>query len=176
MTQDPNRAAMREALAALPADVREQAVDAVADELRGELDILLNARGALHRNLLAGDSYIAIHDDDLKILPEAATVAAAAYAAFPNPVSVLSGLVVLVFRYLRKQVRLTLLQGLALKAIDEHTPAGATLAEIEQSVPAEFAGVPLKAALDELQRLRKEDGTEAKLIEQKGDRYYALDV
>lgn len=175
MATDPNWQALLEALSALPQTAREPAAHAIAAELRKDLDVLRDSRGAIHGDLLLSGDYFAVHDDDLKFLSEAAAVAAAAYAAFPSPASVVSGLVVLLFRYWRKRVRLTQTQALVLQAIDAQTPRGATLDELRHGLPAP-AQAHVAEALRSLMAARKEDGTEAKLVEERDGRYFALDV
>jgi hypothetical protein len=177
MTTDQVRAAILDALSPLPVEVRQEAADAFilsrAEELRDQFDI----KHGVYGDLFDSDTYYAVHDDDLKLLTEAAVVAAAAYAAFPNPVSVIAGLVVLVFRFRRKRIRLDSNQAVVLRAIAAQGPSGITLKDLLPSLPESLRQEGLVATIiTGLTKARKDDGSSAKLLEQEHDRIYAVDI
>ena|ERR1700730_3153040 len=177
MTIDQVRAAILDALSPLPAEVRQEAADAFilsrAEEFRDQLDI----KHGVFVDLFDSDTYYAVHNEDLKLLTEAAAVAAAAYVAFPNPVSVIAGLVVMLFRLRRKRIRLDSNQAIILRAIAAQGPSGITLKDLLPGLPESLRQEVLVATIiTGLAKARKDAGSSAKLLEQEGDTIYAVDI
>jgi len=166
-----------EALSVLPEVRREEEAKALASFLAQEFASSIKTRGLIEADIFNRTNYYVIHDDDLKLLSEAAPVAAAVYAAFPNPVAIAAGLIVFLFRYRRKRVRLNLDQAIALRAIDQSGTTGATIGELMQRLPPHLRDeVIIAPVLESLIAVRREDGTLAKVLEMQDHRYFALDV
>src|SRR5215813_13032168 len=112
------------------------------------------------------DAYYAIHNDDLNLLKEATTVAAACYALLPNPVSVIGGLVVLLFRYRRKRAELTGHQGIVLQTLKGAPSSGWTIVDLQQRLPLkhQLSVSEIESILTSLQSVIKTDGTKTAFV------------
>jgi hypothetical protein len=177
VAQDQVLQCIIDSLSALPESKRNEEANAVAAFMASEFASFSDRKNAVNVDLFDSKTYYAIHDDDLKLLTEAAPVAAAVYAAFPNPASVIAGLVVFLFRYRRKRVRLDRDQAITLLALKESGKKGLTITELLPHLPLELRKEAIvKPVLQSLIAARRDDGTLAKLVEQDSDRYFGLDV
>jgi len=124
------------------------------------------------------DAYYAIHNDDLNFLKEATTVAAACYALLPDPVSVIGGLVVILFRYRRKRAKLTGHQGIVLQTLKGAPPAGWTVADLQQRLPLKhlLSASEIKSILTSLQSIIKTDGTKTAFVGEEHGLWRVIDV
>jgi hypothetical protein len=146
-------------------------------EMESELDSDPEHRN-VNRALNETDIYYAIHNSDLNLLKEAASVAAACYALLQNPVAIIGGLVVLLFQYRRKRVRLTGEQGVVLKTLKAAVPPGWSIEQVSSLLPfnRELSALEVRFVLESLKSVTRMDGSETSLVREKDDLWLALDV
>ena len=170
---------LEEALAALPAEELE----AVIAELPHELETTTPPEPAVPQRWLErargeADTWYAIHNDDLKLLGEASTVAVAVLGAVQSPAGVVAGLVVLLYRYRRKRIRLDGEQGIVLRALKQAPPGGWGVEELALHLPPglEMGHAAIGARLETLKALTRADGSPTALVAERDGRWWAVDV
>lgn len=166
------------ALESLPAGERRAVADAVRRELggvpRGE-----TSQRHIGTDLTApGTYYYAIHDADLQALREAGAVAAGASALATKGVGILAGLVVLLWKYYRKRVRLDARQGMLLLTLRRASLPGWSAPEILGQLPPDddWTVAEVETCLAQLQAVILADGTSTALVALSGERWRAVDV
>jgi hypothetical protein len=99
-------------------------------------------------------------------------------AAFQNPPAAVVGLLVFLFRYRRKRVKLTCNQGLVLQALKQAGLTGVTSADVVKRLPAgcKLTQPTVDAILQELRTLRQEDGLPANLVSEEDGVWRALAI
>jgi hypothetical protein len=134
----------------------------------------------ISRDLLRRDRFYAIQGDDLHLdlLKEAVTLSAALYAALQNPVAVLGGLVVVLYKYRRKQIPITLDQALVLTALRRAPDAGWTTGRLWHELPANshLDQAKLLEILSGLEEVRAANGKVTALTTEKNGRWWVVDV
>jgi hypothetical protein len=127
--------------------------------------------------LTRGAPVYAIHDSELAVWKEAVAAASGLALMVPNPVALIGGVVLALYRYYRKRVAVTAGQVLILRELRRFGSKGATELELFNAigVVAE-ARPPLREELRALEIAVAVDGTEAKFIRRVGDRIWAVDV
>ena len=181
--------------------VREVASDRLGDALGSALDGLSNSDREIVLDLLKssedslqrietpsspattrrlerplfGEAWYAIHDSDLSLLKE--VVSTVLMVASGKHWESIESLIVLLFRYRKKRMRLNEHQGLVLRELIRAKGSGRSLEELERALgPASLTASHIHSVLDELQAIRKTDGTATALVRQQENRWYSVDV
>ena len=174
---DANLAAILESLGPLPAEARTLVAAQIVMEQQREFAGADRDFRLVVGDLIEQDKFYAIHNDDLKLLNECAVVAGALYAGLANPLAVIGGLVLMLYRFRKMRIAITAQEALALDRVSAAGPQG-----IDEDVLIEFLGHDLGGKanvpriLKALTGARRSDGTAAALIELADGKYYAVDV
>lgn len=132
---------------------------------------------AINRALNRRNTVFAVRTKDLQLLKESAVIAAAAYAAFRDPIGVLAGLVLLLFRYRQNRVRLDAEQGAILKTLKDAMPDGLSIAQLGTRLS--LAHIPedkLAEILKTLKSAVKENGEQIPLVFEQDGRWRTIDL
>jgi len=180
---DPVRKAVLAAVADLPdAETRARIADEIVRDQRKEARALAGGKDLVLSDLLKEDRFYAIHNDDVEILKESVAVAAAICSGLPNPVAIVGGLVLLLYRIRKKSIPLTGPEALVLKLIAESGRNGSSRDGLRRSlsdmrsVACVRAGKNLDTIIKRLQNARRRDNTVSPLIEERDAKLYSLDV
>ena len=163
-------------------DLEPVAQDAVITVLQSSLEQVKTQVDSEHRyvnkSLNETDVDYAIHNSDLALLKEATSVAAACYALLQNPVAVIGGLVVLLFQYRRKRIKLSAEQGIVLRAVKQATHPGWSCQQILSQLPLsrELTTPEVQSILEGLKSVTKMDGSETALVRERDELWLAVDV
>lgn len=167
-----------------PDDVFPRPIDAAArTAIRLEIGRLLDGRAApgaktkemLDRSIFDPNVRYAIHDQDLALWKESIGVAGGLYAIAPNSISLIGGVVLLLYRYRRKRVRIDVLQALILQKLRARKGDGMTRHELDAEIKPE-ALPQVENALKSLENCVSTDGKATPFVRRKGDRIWAVDV
>jgi hypothetical protein len=121
--------------------------------------------------------HYAIHDEDFGFWKESIGVAGGLYVLVPNPVSVIGGLVVFLYRYRRKRVKIDAMQALILKTLRRYGATGATRAELDTALDLRpEARGHVDPALKALENMVSADGRTTAFVRRDGNRIWAVDV
>lgn len=176
-SSDSNYDAVIRALGSLPTDVQEDVAEQIILFEQNEFAAFTGGREAMFRDILNKDRVYAIHDDDLEILGQCAAVAAAIYVGLPNPVTLIGGLVLCLYKFRKKRIELTAYEALVLDHIRKCGTEGTRLDKLIANFSAnEYPSLNVNEVLHNLSNARRKDGTKAPLIEDQDDRLIALDV
>jgi len=190
MPRDDQPAAARGTLAELRPKLREVLADLepsnqddVITLLRDELEVVERpVKSAdirpLERGLGEADAYYAIKFEDLDLLKEAGAVAAALALGLQNPVGLVAGLVVFLFRYRKKRFKLDGAQGLVLKTLRRAPTDGWTVDELAAHLPSglDVKGDRLAEMLAGFKTARRADGKQDALVAEKDARWWVVDL
>jgi hypothetical protein len=179
---DQLRPILAAALVDLDIDDREIALSLITREL-DEVEPPRNEaqhRG-VNRAITERDTYYAFQVDDIKLLKEASLLTASMTGLVllsKAPVGVVGALVVLLYRYRRRRIRLSGEEGIVLLTLKRAPSGGLTVDDLACSLPltTELDNKQLMAILGRLQDIEREDGTKAKLADQTEQRWRAVDV
>lgn len=168
-------ALLRDRLASLglPTD----AADDVVEHALAELPTADEGLELVNASLDERDVYYAIHDNDMEWFKDSVGIAAGLSAMLHLPAGAMGGLIVLLFKYLRRRVRLDAAQGVVLLALRKHR-GGLTIDELAASpgvvdaVPADRLGDVLRGLLTAV----RADGSETALVAERDGRWRAVDV
>lgn len=132
---------------------------------------------AIDKDLLS-KNYYAISNDDLNLLEQCVAVATPIIAGIPEPISLVGGLVVFLYRYRRKRAKLTMEQGVVLKTLTHAPSGGWTINELIQNQPLSRLNPrpDIAAVLESLKSVIKSDNTTTAFVVQNGSRWRAVDV
>jgi hypothetical protein len=173
------RPLLREAMEHLPLEAQDAVISLLPSCLEQSEGPEDNSEHR-HVNISLNEAnvYYAIHNSDLNLLKEATSVAAACYALLQNPVAVVGGLVVLLFQYRRKRVKLTGEQGITLKTLRRASPPGWTAEQLLTYLPLnrELSVSDVRLILESLKAVMKTDGSETSLVREKDGYWLAVDV
>lgn len=117
-----------------PADLSLDTVVAIRSAIDEFRRPLAEHRNLVVKDLAARDAYVAILTKDLDLWKEVVGTIGGLGAVVPNLVAVAGGLVLLLYRMRRYQIRLTGLQGTLLLRLREFGGAGCTEAELFESL------------------------------------------
>lgn len=170
---------LRLPLAALSIEDQESTITELASELRRiEKDTAPPEVKAVFDDIGSDDVY-AITNDDLDVLADVATVGAAAYLIVSAPAAIMSSLVVFLYRFRKKAIRLTAEEGLILRTLKESPKEGWTVDELISNLPDRNGGwntARVESCLENLQSALKRDKTTATLAGERSGRWFAVDV
>jgi hypothetical protein len=180
---DPVREAILTALAGTFDDTtRMWITDEIARDQLKEAAALAGGKDLVLSDLINRNRFYAIHNEDIEFLKESVATAAAIYTGLPNPVAVIGGLVLLLYRFRKKSIQLTGREALVLNLIAHAGRDGVNRDALQRTLSqmgnAECmrASRSLDAILKRLQNARRRDNTAAPLIEEKDAKLYSLDV
>ncbi len=165
----------------LPSSAQKEILKTLTGQL-DSLDIQISPRfdrlRGVHTDLSGKSSSYAIHNDDLGLLKESITVAAALYAALQNPVAIIGGLVFLLYTYRKKRVKLTARQAVVLQSLKKAGEPGWSAHDLSLYLPLRLAisDDEIEAILAELSNIRQEDGTLTSLTSCQSGYWRAVDV
>lgn len=177
------------ALAALPDEVRDAAVDALRPELV-ETEPPPSTERAIFGDIGegAGQVYYAVQGSDLQALPEvgkalAAIVGVLVTAGFPFAVimAMAANLTALWWRIRRRRITLGMEQALVLQALKRAGESGwgldETLAALDAGERLIVATADeLRAVLDSMRDVKRADGSKSRLVEEEGGVWRTMDV
>lgn len=136
-----------------------------------------HSRKLVENDLFDGSIRYAIHDEDLNFWRESIATAAGLYVTVPNPVSIIGGLVIFLYRLRRKRVKITALQALILRHLKSSGATGMTLSELKKKIPIlPGSKEQIEPALEGLKHSVSADGKETQFVRQSEGRIWALDV
>lgn len=170
-------APLSQALSDLPRAVVEQTVDRLQSEgLLERTEAPESDHLAVHRAIVHGDRYYAIHDDELLALKETGALVSVLLggALATKGLSVAAGFAVLVYKYFKNRVRLTADQALVLWALKEEKPDGMELVDV--ALAADLTGDTALAALESMRDIRKANGETTPLVDEEDGRWFAVNV
>ena len=132
----------------------------------------------VNRSLNEANVHYAIHNSDFELLKEATAVAAACYAFIQEPVAVVGGLVVLLFQYRRKRIKLTGERGVVLTTLKQAAQPGWSCEEVLKHLPFkdQVTVSEVQLLLESLKFVVKTDGTETALVRERDGLWLAVDV
>jgi hypothetical protein len=173
------RPLLRESMEKLAPEAQDAVISLLQSSLErtDEMNSDPEYRG-VNRALNETDVYYAIHTSDLSLLKEVASVAAACYALLQNPVAIIGGLVVFLYEYRRKRVRLTGEQGIVLKTLKSATIPGWSTEQVLSFLPfsPELTVPEVQLTLESLKSVIRMDGSETSLVREKDGLWLAVDV
>jgi hypothetical protein len=177
-TAEELRPVLLGALRGLREDDQRHALDLIPAELDRMEPTEEEARHRKIEKDLLSKNYYAIHDDDLNVLEQCVAVAGALYAGIPEPISVVGGLAVFLYRYRRKRAKLSPEQGIVLRTLTYAPSGGWTIAQLLGNAPlSRLKPAPdVAAVLDSLKRVVQNDGDTTAFVAEEGDRWRAVDV
>lgn len=173
------RPLLRESMEDLAPEVQDAVIPLLQSTLEqvGEMNSTPEYR-SVNKALNEANVYYAIHTSDLNLLKETASVAAACYALLQNPVATIGGLVVFLFHYRRKRVKLTGEQGVVLKTLKSATIPGWSTEQVLSFLPfnCELSVPEVQLVLESLKSVSRADGSETSLVREKDGLWLAVDV
>jgi hypothetical protein len=176
-TLDQLRGTLRAALPGLDAVAKDAIISALAPELRCDAAAPEAERRGINRSLNEANAYYAIRAEDLKLIEQCAPIAVALYATLTNPVSVVGGLMVLLFRYRRHRIRLDGTQALILKTLIRAGSKGLALNELCNDLQMEQVSPDIVVTtLKGLENVKKENNDFVPLVAEDAGRWYAKDL
>jgi hypothetical protein len=154
----------------LPDEAREK----VLEEIHSEFGV----RHLMTPSLSKADEYYGIHDSDLGLLREVVVVAAAIYAALQNPVAVIGGLVVLLYKFRHKCAKLSAVEALVLSMLKKNRPKDLSVQELNEILPLkkQMTNSELTEILNGLRDVKLNDGTTTAFVNQKDGRWWSVDI
>lgn len=151
-----------------------------AEEDLWELEIEPHSYRAISRDLLRRDGFYAIQGDDLHLdlLKEAVTVSGALYAALQNPLVIIGGLIVLLYKYRRKMIPITPDQALVLTVLRRGPQEGWRVGRLWHELPVNnlLDQADLLEILSGLKEVRAANGKTTELVAEKDGLWWVVDV
>jgi hypothetical protein len=176
------RPILADALADLAPDDREIALSLITKELDEVAAPHEQAKHrGVHQAITERDTYYAFQVDDIKLLKDASLLTASVTGLVllsKAPVGIIGTLVVLLYRYRRRRIRLSGEEGIVLLTLKRGPRGGSTIEDLVRSLPltTELDTERLTAILGRLQDVEREDGTKTKLADHTEQRWRAVDV
>lgn len=151
----------------------EEAIIAIA--VRTSISIESDIR-TIERKLERLGGYVVVRSSDVDLLKSAITAALAFKAG--GPIAGLAALIGILWDYRRKQVHLSVEDGLLLLSLRNAPHDGWTVNELQADIPeeAEDPSEELSSRLTKLKRARDQSGREFPLVTETDGRWCALDL
>jgi hypothetical protein len=176
------RPTLREHLADLEPPVQDEVINQVLTKMEQVPPPKETTESRRVEKDLFGETYYAIHDEDLNLLEVCAGIATAATSLLSNPLPLLGELVAFLFLYRRKRVPLTAKQATVLIALRKSPPGGWRVEELVARLPLRSppSREGLRKILKELKEFTIMDGTDTgpttAFVAEKDGRWRAVDV
>lgn len=166
--------AFREALDALSFDSRKDVLEWLPEALTS-----VPARAPvadvrqLARDITNPENWYAVHDSEIDLLKESVAVVLAALGG--KGLGAIGSLVVLLFKYRKRRIRLQADQGIVLRELKRVGELGSSVESLAARLPDMPLAV-LEGTLQQLTSINRTDGTSTALAACKGGHWVALDV